>query len=158
MNKVILQFWEESERGWGVRPDGCSIHLDSNERNSYINSIYSDRGSLVPDEYEIKLSTLLKILKYGGRGIKANKILKELTGNNNHALYDIDSQELLTEIPKNTMNIQQIVDFIATFNEEDIPIKCIFDTQIYSVTPDDDYFDPSMEKRTNNFYNRIFPQ
>ena len=46
----------------------------------------------------------------------------------------------------------------AYLNEEDIPIKCIFDTQIYSVTPDDDYFDPSMEKRTNNFYNRIFPQ
>ena len=52
MNKVVLQFWEESERGWGVRPDGCSIHLDSNERNNYIKSIYSDRGSEVPDEYE----------------------------------------------------------------------------------------------------------
>jgi hypothetical protein len=52
MNKVVLQFWEESERGWGVRPDGCSIHLDSNERNAYIQSIYDGRGSEVPDEYE----------------------------------------------------------------------------------------------------------
>jgi len=25
----VVQAWEESERGWGVRPDGLSIHLES---------------------------------------------------------------------------------------------------------------------------------
>ena len=27
-NKVVLQEWEESERDWGVRPDGISLHKD----------------------------------------------------------------------------------------------------------------------------------
>lgn len=52
MNKVILQIWEESERGFGVRPDGCSIHINFEERNSYIKSIYDNRDSEVPAEYD----------------------------------------------------------------------------------------------------------
>ena len=26
-NEVVVQKWEESERGWGTRPDGFSLHL-----------------------------------------------------------------------------------------------------------------------------------
>ncbi len=52
MNKVILQLWEESERGWGVRPDGCSLHTDLVERDGYLKSIYNDRGDEVPYEYD----------------------------------------------------------------------------------------------------------
>lgn len=52
MNKIILQLWEESERGFGIRPDGCSVHINSLERKRYIDSIYSNRSSEVPDEYE----------------------------------------------------------------------------------------------------------
>ena len=54
MNKVILQIWEESERGWGTRPDGCSMHIDLKERENYIQSIYDSRKSdeSIPDEYE----------------------------------------------------------------------------------------------------------
>lgn len=54
MNKVIMQLWEESERGWGVRPDGCSLHIDELERKKYIDKIYDDRSneSTVPDEYD----------------------------------------------------------------------------------------------------------
>ena len=54
MNKVILQIWEESERGWGTRPDGCSMHIDLKERENYIQSIYNSRKSdeSIPDEYE----------------------------------------------------------------------------------------------------------
>ena len=53
MNRCYFQRWEESERGWGVRPDGCSLHLDSNYHKRYINEIYTIRqGEMVPDEYE----------------------------------------------------------------------------------------------------------
>lgn len=54
MNKVILQIWEESERGWGTRPDGCSMHIDLKERENYIQSIYDNRKSdtSIPNEYE----------------------------------------------------------------------------------------------------------
>jgi len=53
MNKVILQFWEESERGKDIRPSGCSLHLDDILRNKYIDEIYKDRdGDFIPIEYE----------------------------------------------------------------------------------------------------------
>ena len=54
MRKVYLQYWEESERGWGVRPDGCSLHLTLDEHKKYIKSIYDSReeDTEVPDEYE----------------------------------------------------------------------------------------------------------
>lgn len=52
MNKVILQLWEESERGWGTRPDGCSIHIDLKNQKEYIKKFYEDRSGDVPDVYE----------------------------------------------------------------------------------------------------------
>lgn len=52
MNKVFLQLWEESERGWGTRPDGCSIHIDMINHKLYIEDSYKDRNGSVPDVYE----------------------------------------------------------------------------------------------------------
>ncbi len=54
MNRCYFQRWEESERGWGIRPDGCSLHLDSNCHKRYINEIYTIRQGemMVPDEYD----------------------------------------------------------------------------------------------------------
>jgi hypothetical protein len=53
MKKVYLQYWEESEKGWGIRPDGCSLHIDVEEHKKYINSIYENRKiNEVPNEYD----------------------------------------------------------------------------------------------------------
>jgi hypothetical protein len=52
MNKCVFQLWEESERGWGVRPDGCSIHLDDNELNTFLQNTYKSRGDEIPNEYD----------------------------------------------------------------------------------------------------------
>ncbi len=53
MNKIVLQFWEDSIRSVGQRPGGCSVHIDIAERQKYIESIYSQRkGNSVPEEYE----------------------------------------------------------------------------------------------------------
>lgn len=53
MNKCYLQRWEESERGWGVRPDGASLHINQKYHKNYIDSIYECRDSKnIPDEYE----------------------------------------------------------------------------------------------------------
>ena len=53
MNKVLLQFWEESERGWGVRPDGASLHINAESYRKYLNNIYDSRRDIqdVPNEY-----------------------------------------------------------------------------------------------------------
>jgi hypothetical protein len=48
---VVLQLWEESEKGWGVRPDGCSLHTDVIECQNHIKSIYNSRSKEVPSEY-----------------------------------------------------------------------------------------------------------
>ena len=54
MNRCYFQRWEESERVWGVRPDGCSLHLSENFHKMYLNEIYTIRQGemLVPDEYD----------------------------------------------------------------------------------------------------------
>jgi hypothetical protein len=53
MNKCYLQRWEESERGWGVRPDGASIHIDMNSHKEYVDHVYESRiYKEVPYEYE----------------------------------------------------------------------------------------------------------
>ena len=54
MRKVYLQYWEESERGWGVRPDGCSLHLTLEDNKNYVGTIYKDRENdkEVPYEYD----------------------------------------------------------------------------------------------------------
>lgn len=49
---VLCQLWEESERGWGVRPDGYSLHLSENDRQDYINAYWERMPKSVPDEYE----------------------------------------------------------------------------------------------------------
>lgn len=53
VNRAICQKWLESERGWGVRPDGFSLHLTLDGRKAYIDNYTNERGTgVVPDEYD----------------------------------------------------------------------------------------------------------
>ena len=45
MKPVIKQLWEESERGWGIRPDGYSLHLNNEDRKQFIKEYWA----LLPD-------------------------------------------------------------------------------------------------------------
>lgn len=49
--KVVVQKWEESERGWGCRPDGYSLHLTEEDRKSFIAGYWAMMPKAVPDEY-----------------------------------------------------------------------------------------------------------
>ena len=54
-DKVHIAFlldWEESERGWGTRPDGASIHVSEEECAKYVKAYWErqPKGE-VPDEY-----------------------------------------------------------------------------------------------------------
>jgi hypothetical protein len=54
--EVILQTWTESERGWGLRPDGYSLHLSEEDMRRYNQNYWevekqSNPGGQVPDEY-----------------------------------------------------------------------------------------------------------
>lgn len=49
--KVIIQKWEESERGWGTRPDGYSVHPNEEARQRFIDNYWANMPKEVPDEY-----------------------------------------------------------------------------------------------------------
>lgn len=51
---VVCQKWEESERGWGTRPDGFSLHVSRDALENFIREVYAPRqnAEYVPDEYE----------------------------------------------------------------------------------------------------------
>ena len=51
MKTVICQRWEESERGWGVRPDGYSLHLTSKDAETYVKKYWDSMPKGIPDEY-----------------------------------------------------------------------------------------------------------
>ena len=36
MQKAIIQYWEESEEGWGMRPDGATLHKSLEDCQAYI--------------------------------------------------------------------------------------------------------------------------
>ena len=82
MAEVILQFWEESESGWGCRPDGYSLHLTTKDLANYIKEYWeSQPNGPAPHEYSrpcgnskiVKLrkdSKLYKLLAKSKNGIK----------------------------------------------------------------------------------------
>ena len=80
---VIAQEWEESERGWGVRPDGVSLHVDEKAHAEFVKKFWEREKSLnegggVPDCYSreagrpVPLSipeSLFKKVKKAGTGM-----------------------------------------------------------------------------------------
>ena len=49
--KVIRQYWIESERGWGIRPDGYTLHLTLLDRKQFVAAYWARMPDEVPDEY-----------------------------------------------------------------------------------------------------------
>ncbi len=48
---VVVQKWEESERGWGTRPDGYSLHLTEEDRIAFIKEYWAGMPDETQDEY-----------------------------------------------------------------------------------------------------------
>lgn len=53
---VVCQEWLESERGWGCRPDGASLHLTNADLDAYVKEYWErekqfNPSGAVPDEY-----------------------------------------------------------------------------------------------------------
>lgn len=53
--KVYAVFWEESEAGWGCRPDGVTVHVTKALAEEYINKVHADYlkkyGNVTPGCY-----------------------------------------------------------------------------------------------------------
>lgn len=48
---VICQEWLESERGWGCRPDGASLHLTTADKDAFVEEYWGSMPKDTPDEY-----------------------------------------------------------------------------------------------------------
>lgn len=48
---VIAQKWEESELGFGIRPDGYSLHLTHEDRNAYVEEYWAAMPEKLPNTY-----------------------------------------------------------------------------------------------------------
>lgn len=51
LENVVYVSWEESERGWGTRPDGFSLHLTRNDFKEFERDYWGRMPNEVPDEY-----------------------------------------------------------------------------------------------------------
>ena len=70
--------WTEYERGWGQRPDGCSLHLSKEDAKKYIDNYWkkqrAEDGGVVPHEYSKQDSDEPKEIIIDGR----NKFYKRV--------------------------------------------------------------------------------
>jgi hypothetical protein len=48
---VVRVRWDESERGWGIRPDGYSYHLTNGDAEAFIKEYWDKMPAEAPDEY-----------------------------------------------------------------------------------------------------------
>lgn len=88
---VFVQDWEESERGWGTRPDGFTLHLTMDAHKTYVEAFWKRQkarlGEATPDEYtrtcgepraiDVNETIYKKLVKHKGK--------HGLWGNGNHS-------------------------------------------------------------------------
>ena len=48
---LVVQRWTESERGWGQRPDGYSVHRSHVDRDAFVQAYWDSMPDETPDEY-----------------------------------------------------------------------------------------------------------
>ncbi len=51
MRTMVIQNWEESERGWGVEEDGWSVHKTSADRDAFIAEYWESMPDATPSVY-----------------------------------------------------------------------------------------------------------
>lgn len=64
--RVYVQLWEESERGWGCRPDGVSLHKSKADCDEYIEEYWEGMPPTAPDEYSRPCSGRVSWRHQGG--------------------------------------------------------------------------------------------
>lgn len=65
---AFVMVWEESERGWGVRPDGHSIHRTKADYDTYLKGYWDSMPSAIQDEYS----------RPGSRELQVYEVLDEV--------------------------------------------------------------------------------
>lgn len=62
MSKVVYaQRWLESERNWGTRPDGYSLHPSPDLAKQFIQAYWDKMPDTAPDEYSRPTGTIFPV-------------------------------------------------------------------------------------------------
>ena len=81
LEDALYLSWEESERDWGVRPDGFSLHLSEDLARAYVESYWAEMPDRVPHTYsrpagrplQVKVSKeLYRQIRKGNLGLRLN--------------------------------------------------------------------------------------
>lgn len=76
MKKYVLykQAWLESERGWGQRSDGYSLHRTLDDCGEYIRDYWAEMPDETPDEYSRPIGSpeLIEVTKAEYDSVKGN--------------------------------------------------------------------------------------
>jgi len=115
MPRILVQEWEESERGWGTRPDGFSIHLNDASLELFIQEYWSTMPKEVPDEYSRPAGpavwcevnqALYDTIVLNGIWVLRGKTVTDKTGQRTFIDYDLEihqeaqaKQDLIDSIP-----------------------------------------------------------
>ncbi len=51
LETIVRIDWDESEAGWGIRPDGCSLHLNRGDSETFVKEYWATMPKEVPTEY-----------------------------------------------------------------------------------------------------------
>lgn len=73
--QLVLQEWEESEAGWGVRPDGYSFHLSEDDCKAYIKEYWDGMPKKVQHEYSRTSGNLIWVVVSAAFYKKSKEIL-----------------------------------------------------------------------------------
>jgi hypothetical protein len=77
MATIWMFTWTEYERGWGQRPDGCSIHASESDAKEFLEEYWAKEPKTAPDEYSKQDSdTPTEIIIHA-----SNKFYKHLMSN-----------------------------------------------------------------------------
>lgn len=82
--EVVVQKWEESEAGWGTRPDGFTIHLNDEDRKTFIKKYWARMPDEAPDEYSRPSGTPYKAYVDEKTYAKLKKSKNGIWGNGNN--------------------------------------------------------------------------
>lgn len=96
LEEAIYVSWEESERGWGTRPDGCSLHLTKEDFKIFEREYWDGMPDVVPYEYSrpagrpVKVyvdKTLYGMIKESDNGIRLGSYLEGDVVKNKQLVY-----------------------------------------------------------------------
>ena len=78
-HKIVGQIWTESERGWGQRPDGFTLHDTKESCTAWVKKYWASMPSTSPDTYSFPDGDSFEVYV-------TEEVFEKITSNDNKTL------------------------------------------------------------------------